>query len=155
MARGRIPKDTRFLVNPRRNKIAPIEDEVQPDGLGEAPEDFDDDEKAAWKAVSRSIPKGIVRGIDAVLLRRYCESIARLRRLKTAIAETLPSEKTFCSLVRLIQSEAMAQLKMESELCFSPSSRNRVTPTLEHDPELDGFNEFVAKRTKPKEDLDD
>lgn len=121
------------------------------DGIGDPPGDLSPEEAEAWQAVSRAIPFGIVRAIDAELLRRYCESIARLRRLKAAIAETLADDRGFATLVRLAQAEATAQLKMESELCFSPSSRNRVTAQAARTKAEDDFDAFLSRGARSKE----
>jgi hypothetical protein len=145
--RGPKPKDPSILaLHGNQSKSIPESSkDIFPEGLGMPPEGLGVEELAIWNEVEEALPAGIVRKIDRELVRRYVQSVALLRRLKKAVAETPPSDRGFATLVRLAQAEATGQLKMEEALCWTPSSRNRVVPSPPKSNEKDSFDAFLAR----------
>lgn len=121
MSRPRTPSNVlelrgAFDKNPQRRR----EDPKVEMGLGDAPDYFDDEERAIWVEIAESAPEGVLAKSDRLCIEMLVPLVLRLRRREPMKA----AERTF-------------MLSTLTRIGCTPADRSRVAKPAEPEEQFD------------------
>lgn len=96
------------------------------------PEDFDEAEKQAWADAIRNAPLGMLRSLDAGILRLWCVAFVlhadARRKLKASsmLTKTTNGNVVQNPYLGVINRQAVLMKALAAELGFSPAARTRI-----------------------------
>lgn len=145
---GPKPKPTHLkVVTGNPGKRALNKKEPKPQGnLVDAPDWFNDEQKASWAYAINSAPWGLLKRVDRSVLVAWvvAEVLHRqaAQRLTTAgmLIKTPNGMPVQSPLLSIVNKQAQIMMKAAGEMGFTPASRSRVESDAEPEDEDEFFN---------------
>jgi P27 family predicted phage terminase small subunit len=101
------------------------------------PADMDDRAKAIWRRIVRDSAEGVIRSIDADVLRIHCESVARYEQAARVYAQSGPLLNTRAGIVKnpvhqVVRDWGETTMRTARELGLTPSARAGLQVDSDH-----------------------
>lgn len=138
--RGPAPTPTKvkLLQGETRPSRVNYREPVPAAGGPRMPSDMDDAAKTVWRRIVRDSPDGVIRSIDADVLRCYCEAVSRYAQAARLYAQSGPLLNARAGVVKNplgqpLREHLEAVRTLARELGLTPSSRAGLRVDPDHD----------------------